>query len=422
MYKYKTKIFENTRKKTSDIYDANLVYNNLLMRKEYYPYRIDTWNENKYYGIIDEDGDAITPNELFIINMPMDAELNLSIRAHDFVVEAFKDFRDYYFRFFPTNKLSNDYTNLNNLSVMSGYRNFREDYINLFNNNFKFFMNNIIKEEKVKTFKDFMDIFIRFVDLITLTEAPFTESGFLMSRYGDIKHSALALSFEPLDVNHNDLQLKYKKYFSNNNFDTLLQTAARFGFVIDKACPWRLVVDINSPSMIEYMRKYGSLDKKHFFRMKYSKVKYSDLNTLKYFILGFYNAFADTFKHSHTTMPSYSNCSDIMYKFVNINTIREKITNRLLMDRYDDSYFIRLYVYIKFRELKLKMNQNEFDKIVNNCQKLNKYQGMELAINYLDQFVRPREQQKNQLLTTPEEIGKILSTLKQDQIRPTFKF
>jgi hypothetical protein len=57
-----------------------------------------------------------------------------------------------------------------------------------------------------------------------------------------------------------------------------------------------------------------------------------------------------------------------------------------------------------------------------NAQKINKYQNEESAINYISTFIKPKLTEKSLPLTSNDETGKILATLKKDQIRPTFKF
>jgi hypothetical protein len=423
MYKYNIPTdFAKENSSVTDKFNNSIIYKDSLFKKEYYPYQLNTWTENTYYGIIDNDGDVIVPNTLFLKNLPVYAPNNNTISAFDFVIEAFSEMKKYHSNFSLNNKLAKDYTNLFDLTVKSGYKDYETAFLETFNKQFNYFVSEFIKESDIKTFNDFIDIFLKFVDMVTLTQIPMTESGFMLSRFGDIKNSGLVLSFEDNGVNHNDLNLKYKKYINNSNFDTLVSTAARFGFILDKAAPWRLVMDINSPSAIAYMQNNGSVDINDFFKLKTVKLKYSDLNTLKVFLLGFYNSFTVKNKISKTALNDPNGCINRMYNFINLVNFREQKTIRLLEDKYDDAFFIRLYIYIKFRELKLELNQYEFDKIVLECQKINKYKDLETAMNYLDQYVRPKQKEIKQNLTTPDEVGKILQQIRPDTIRPTFKF
>lgn len=420
MFKYNTPDNFGKNKSLIDKFKDQKYYDLNLFKKDYYPYQLDNWNQNKYYGLIDLEGDFVSPNTDYFKPVPMDVADNQDILTFDFIIEAFKDLKAYYSSFSMTNKLAKDYTNLNNFRIKSGYKSSDKEFLDFIRKIYTYFQEQHGLKQKLSSFDEYIKELVNAFELICLTDLPLTQLGFLQSRFSDIRYSGLVLSFEDLGVDNSDKLLKYNKYINNPNFSALADSCARYGFIIDRNAPWNLIADINSPVMQNYMQNYGCITMKDYFRLRTTKVKYSDIHTLKTMVLSFYNTLAANQPTITQEIKVDKTCAD--YKYIHIVNQRLPISERLLLDKYDDSFFVRLYCFVKFKESKLQLNQNEFDKIVLNAQKINKYQNEEAAINYISTFIKPKLTEKSLPLTSDQEIGKILSTLKKDQIRPTFKF
>lgn len=422
MYKYNLKTDFSSNKTIKEKYENYSSFINEVFKKEYYPYQLNTWQDNIYYGIIDEDGDAIMPNSIYVKTLTMQALNNTTISNFDFVVDAFQELREYYSKFSINNKLAKNYNNIVNLNIKTGYIDFSKNFQETFAKQYKYFTESFIKDpDKIRSFDDFIAKFIEFVEMVSMTNIPVTQTGYILGRFGSVSNSGLCFSFEDNNVDHNDLKKKYNSYINDTNFDSLNNAANRFGFIIDKSAPWRMIADLNSPSMIDYMHQYGINNTNFYFKNRTIKLKYSDIDTLKKIIISFYNNFVNK-NNIQNSVIAYKACNMHDYNFINVNSSRAKKSINLLQEKYDEYFFIRLYCFIKFREISLVLNQNEFDKIVKNAQKIFKFQSIIATMNYLDEFIRPTQTKKYQNLTSDEEIGKILSTLKQSEIRPTFKF
>ena len=87
-----------------------------------------------------------------------------------------------------------------------------------------------------------------------MLDFPITKTGVLESIRTSPNVSGLCveMSFD----NHDDDYNKFNKYINNINFEFYTLAAAKFGFFVDKNAPWRLVANLNSSKMKEYMQKY----------------------------------------------------------------------------------------------------------------------------------------------------------------------
>ena len=137
-------------------------------------------------------------------------------------------------------------------------------------------------------------------------------------------------------------------------------------------------------------------------------------------ILSLYNKLVKLNPTSVKTIRTDNTCAD--YNYIHILNRKQYKSVKMIEDKYDDLFFVRLYCFCRFREEKLQLNQYEFNKIVLDAQKIYKYQSEEACLNYIWNFTKVKPNEKTLPLTSDDETGKILATLKKDQIRPTFKF
>ena len=417
---YKIKTDFKQKKLLKDKFLNYKTYDEEIFTKQYNPYQLDTWNENRHYGLLDQNSDFVIPSLTTMKPLKLDNTLNDLIMAQDFVINAFSDMRKYYTGNIIYDKQAKDFTNLYTLSPKSGFIKFETKYLEHLSRLFNYIENNIPNKKTIKNFNDFILRLLDLFEIILASNIPFSQVGYLQSQYSDNMFSGLTLSFEDVRVDHRQLDLKYSKYLNNKNFNLIVDAGKRYGFIIDKNCPWRITADLNSPNMQTYMGESGLASKEEYFSTRLIKSKYIDLGSLRAIIASLYNAYLvnnslvlDSIKIERCKT-EYSYATNI-YSLPNMST-------EMLADKYDDFYFVRLYCYIRFKESKLQINQNEFDKIVLDAQKIYKYVGYEACVNYISNFTKTTIKEKTFQLTSDEEVGKILATLKQEQVKPTFKF
>ena len=112
------------------------------------------------------------------------------------------------------------------------------------------FMFRKINDSRIAGFEDFLEVFSEFYNDILSAAGVITRSGFMEGAFASPMVSGLVIEVgdDPYDA---DL-LKIQKY-GDVNFNLVSQIASQYGFMIDRNIPWRLVADLSSAAMQEYM-------------------------------------------------------------------------------------------------------------------------------------------------------------------------
>ena len=171
--------------------------------------------------------------------------------AVNFVVEAYNDFRTRYLRAVTFNKI-NTQTNIK-MEAMKAWESFdahRGPQEQILLEMMASFVT-IGRNDKVKSITDFAREFTAFYNEYS-NEIPISLSEYTKSSFASPLTSGLMI--ELAEVDQNDPSFR-SQWINDPNFNYYRDTAAYFGFVVDKNSPWRLVADIGSPQMGEYMKK-----------------------------------------------------------------------------------------------------------------------------------------------------------------------
>ena len=135
--------------------------------------------------------------------------------------------------------------------------------------------------ENISSFDQFNDELYK-VLRANISKFPVTKSGFLLSEQCPINVSGLCVEFAVLDFNSDS---EKAKLFDTKEFQCYAEVANVYGFYIDKNAPWRLIANLQSNAMKQYIDRYRPgtdtdiiLDKT--FR---SKTQYEDISSVYYF-------------------------------------------------------------------------------------------------------------------------------------------
>ena len=213
---------------------------------------ISTWTTERHYGIINNRGNAVIPNQTRLKSMQFSAEgTNYAL---DFVVDAWHDFAK------RVRKLASENVIFKNSpwaspEVVKAWqpaqgtydRYLREDIYPVFYDDFLYTND---RNQKVSNIDDFIKQFDEFMQDFMIKAGPVTLSGYIESTYAPIYSSGLVIEIAS-DEYDDDFNKSYK--FGDRNFSLIANIAAQYGFSIDKNIPWRLVADLRNPAMLEYM-------------------------------------------------------------------------------------------------------------------------------------------------------------------------
>jgi hypothetical protein len=226
----------------------------------------DFINENPLYGKVNLDGDYIIPKYKLIdgetqYERIVEVSVGTSgVRAFDFVVEAFNDLKTNIESLVKTSWLAPggpiakfeakkgfvDFEVMNKLQKEVHYYLFVSEFLSkpsTINNNFPY-------KELLHNASDFTNFFLLYLKSHTKT-MPFTKGGIINSFYMAPMSTGLCLEID--DALYDDDNKKHT-FLKDPNFDIYRIAARRYGFMVDRNVPWRLVADVRSLKMREYMR------------------------------------------------------------------------------------------------------------------------------------------------------------------------
>lgn len=199
---------------------------------------IDTWNDRRLYGRVNSWNKPIFPKKDKIIVKEQDG---LAYYGLDFVLDMFFEFKRYYEQVAQKNKWD---FKINTTSL--------ETYVHPID-----LYNNYLAE----IFKEFNAVLgLSIVDPYSLSFATYLRelcavserqrertmlfSSYILSFDYDLIGSGLYIDLTAADY-FNDRE-KVQKFFEKDHYKFMVESARRFGFLVDKNVPWRIVVDLNS--------------------------------------------------------------------------------------------------------------------------------------------------------------------------------
>jgi hypothetical protein len=176
-----------------------------------------------------------------------------------------------------------------------------------------------------------------------------------------------------------NIESKTKSYINDPNFNIFIDSAKRYGFMVDRNIPWRIIADLESPVMQDYYKKYSIRDTNDIFNSLYFKAHESDIEVLKNVLLSFWNTFAS--ENSLNIKNELAGRCDKLFSQVTTNS---QIDFQTFVGHFKEEWFVRFYLYTKILESKLDISQNKFESLYSQSIKLNKYVGENACTNYIN--------------------------------------
>jgi len=231
------------------------------------------------------------------------------------------------------------------------------------------------KLDKIRTFDDLVKHFLEFLDSKSGLSMPVTHTGTMLHPAGSIQMTGLAILLE-VDDQSNDAN---KTTFLNSEFfDLYRRLAIKYGFLVDRNCPWRLIADIQSPQMKKYMDNY-EITVNNLFDECYIKAYDLDLELIKKQLLSLWNTLA-------TNYPKYSLRSNGCGSGL---APRERLTADELDKTYGDAYWIPVYVKLRNAEAQSNLSKVSIARIQKHAAELTKALDISAAMEYINsQFQR----------------------------------
>lgn len=264
-----------------------------LFQKEANNYQepVNFQKDKRYYGFLDYEG---TPVQLADENLAQ-----VPSKGSDFVyllkpaADAFEEFVDAYQEAMNREYMSFDNSSFpQNAKAKKGWKNFDLEYSSYINHIFDSFVNKFLIKKNNKNdiyeFKEFVNNFFAYLEKIKTF--PFTKTGYILSKRVEPHVTGLFVDIKKFKSIGN--QQKTIKVFDDGNFKFYTKLARRFGFMVSKRQPFRLVFDIENPASEKYFGEEVDQPEQIFDEF-FLDTKVLSYKVMKQYLIDFYNLFVD---------------------------------------------------------------------------------------------------------------------------------
>jgi len=229
--------------------------------------------------------------------------------------------------------------------------------------------------DEVETFEQYMDKLLAYVEYAG-TAVPLTTVGYV-SRYGTIASTGLSIELRDANPSHG---VTKGEFINENVFDLYKKAANKHGFIIDKSMPWRLVADINSAAMQEYMANYEiTLD--NFFESYYTKIHRVDMLDISALCYNLWNNYVQVAPKFLRRVDTRCNTGKVITEMVERREFKDWVS---FANVYDYKYWISVVVQIRNSELGRPFKGVQLDRIVTHSQEIFRAKGRTAAVDYIN--------------------------------------
>jgi hypothetical protein len=308
------------------------------------------------------------------------ADPKKALSALSFVVDAFEQMARQFEKCAELRKIDTTDQFLTNLRVYKAY----EDHNALYNNHKSIYLNSlktIFKNQgiKVKNFDEFIKELMNILQRTAYRNA-FTKPGFIKSKRCPMTCSGLAIEIADLDA-ANDEE-KINQFVNSLNWDFYLQTCASYGFMVDKAVPWRIVADIGSApyksAIFDYAKNYGLNSTTQIIGFSYRNAYVKYYENFKLQLLSLYN---------NIKLKSFLELHECEGSIISKKIIPASYTMESLSKQYTESDFMRMYFQIRFMEEESPFSDDQKLMIVDDCIKVMLKLGTLEALNIFERIL-----------------------------------
>lgn len=384
---------------------------------ELLPNPIDTHSDyNILYGRINENSSPVVLSEVNLKQViSPDGKTKLLL---NFVADAWNDLVQHHQKAIALNAIRSDKSVFKKLQPAKTWESAHVKFNTYVQDMYGTFTGVYLDSEinqKIVDFNSFMKIYLDFCRDVGLRGLPLTRTGFITTRYNSPLTSGLTI--ELVEGKHDDDYAKYIGFIRDANFDYFTNACEKYGFMVDKNAPWRIMADFNSAYMKDKMLEYG-VEEGQFFKSYYHEAIDFELENIKRTFYQLYQLFL-------SQQPDVTNLSVKNKNFDTKTSIcytqRSGISLEEVNEKYGDGYWLKVLIYLRAIETDYPHDQNSFDKSVRDALQYYHWLGLGKALEYIKKKyshntkeLYKTELNKN-LLTNVKDYGTLFAR------RPSFK-
>jgi len=356
--------------------------------------KINFWEENYLYGKVNMVRDPVYLNEYNLLQL----KAKDTIFALNFVVDAFEDFKTSMKVLLATtgNSIFNkESSSFYDFRPVKAWQPLTKLYANYLKNMSTAFLSTFLtpaREKRIVDFESFMELYIDSLDTVT-KHLPLSIHAFVKSRFCPVNVSGLVIE---ISEQAKDDDSKKMIMLADKNYSLFVNQARKFGFLIDKNCPYRLVADIFSPVTREYMAKRGiPYDSNSVFELFFNKTNELEVSSLSAYLAEQYNNYV-IFKPKLITYISKNgkSCKKIITRRPLMCFDKEGFVkkNSAYAKKYGDLFWIRFYFHLRTKEEKLEYSKYIVDTKLKKIYDYYRVHGLHMSIDKINRdILRQRE-------------------------------
>jgi hypothetical protein len=338
--------------------------------------------EKALHGKINSAGIPILPRYEKLSTFP-----GKDIICSDFVTAAFLDLKSAIDMAILRGEISSSDPIFKNFDAIGGFFDANtayKTYLTAFRKLFISYVDKLPKDKKgnFDNFSVFVDLFLEFFETFS-TSFPITKTAFIMS--GMISNQCSGLMVETAEYDYSSDEEKVKDFYKSRNFKHYKEACIKYGFLIDKGAPWRIIADIDNPAMQSYINVAMSTEtfnEVSFFETYFAPVIGDDLPALKRIIYDLYVATVMREK-IETNITTSKGCFEV-------STRRRSIKSFIQAQKtLSAEEWMHLFLKIKNLETKMEYSTDDLRQMAKNAADLNKVLDNASYLSYINNRFSP---------------------------------
>jgi hypothetical protein len=408
---------------------------NFALRKYYLTHVVPTGEYSNffdaslmpYYGKVDTRGNIVYPSETYLVPLYRNTDSSAdTVYAMNFVADAFTDLQNYINKANRIGVLVQENKNVQSANPVRGWDSVHTRYAAHIKSFYQSIVSSYLERpsegyglqhSKPHNFDQYMTS-LKELYKTKGGDLALTRSTYIMSNDCTNHISGLVIEITPT-MDYSDDAAKNFTFIESSNFKFYMHALKKFGFMADKEYPGRIIADLTSPVMQEYILKHLAdestditdiNDLEDMFNICYYKAKDYDYDLVRAYLVQFYNNYVITYPVvSQTTGIGKLSTNRYFFRQRQL-TIREtplmytseqqgcKYSNTQLIERtplsendlettYDQDFWLPVYAEFLNYELKNPLTEHQLEKTIKNAKDLKKNVDFDTAIGYIgDKF------------------------------------
>ena len=356
--------FANNKRPTSMLYNERKYYKRNILTKERHRNTIDMWDDRySRFGKVNLQNQPIRLDPSYISEVRSTSDKDTSFYLINFVADAFVDFREY------MRGATEAATGMIAFPKSSKFHK-----MDIHNSNIWFGSDEAYKAHLQNVFEPFVT---EYLDIPQYARRVKNISNFVDMWFQMCKELGQSIPLTKKQRHDNDLVKD--SWIEDPGFNYYIKGAAYHGFLVDRNAPWRLVANLESRTMSQYMSKYNIKSMSQLFDEYYVKTYLVDIRQIKEIMFAFYSYYL-------RLDPSYEKvewCAEGQ-KVMTSTVFRQPSHKESFFIKYGDRFWMRIWFLMRVAELDIKIYDKKVNALLTTSYKIQKTLDLSSAMDYLN--------------------------------------